>query len=105
MKTTQTFDGVWSFLDCAWLVACGVVSSVWCLTAATQLGATFDEPTYIERGLERWRTGDCKGLMRLGTMPLPIDVATLPLYLAERWRGSPFDPAFELEEMLLRARA
>ena len=67
-----------------------VLSSAWCISAAAQLGATFDEPTYVAAGLDRWRTGRIGGLMRLGTMPLPVDVATLPLYVIERVRGVPF---------------
>ena len=72
-----------------WLLACGALSSAWCLTAGRQLGATFDEPVYITRGLEGWQTGSHHGLLRLGTMPLPADVQTFPLYVAERWRGTP----------------
>ena len=64
--------------DIIWVLAFGIVSSVWCLTASHKLSAAFDEPTYLTQGLERWRTGECKGLMRLGTMPLPVDVETLP---------------------------
>ena len=86
----------WS--DWLWLMVCGIASSVWCVSAAGQLGATFDEPLYIKRGLERWRTGSHSGLMQLGTMPLPVDLATLPLYLYERWQGIPLDPEADLEE-------
>lgn len=91
--------------DVAWLMAWGIVSSVWCVTAAGQLSATFDEPLYIERGLECWRTGSHAGLMQLGTMPLPIDVTTLPLYLWERWRGIPWDAGADLGQLLPVARA
>ncbi len=84
----------------AWFLAWAAFASAWCLTAAPQLGATFDEPAYVEKGLERWRTGDCRGLMKLGTMPLPVDVATLPLYLAERWTGREFDARGDLDELL-----
>lgn len=91
--------------DWLWLLACGLLSSAWCLSAAGQLGASFDEPLYLKRGLERWRTGSYAGLMRLGTMPLPIDVETLPLYLWERARGVPFDPELETYKLLPVARA
>jgi hypothetical protein len=91
--------------DWLWLLAWGVASSVWCVTAAGQLSATFDEPTYLVRGLERWRTGSYAGLMRLGTMPLPVDVETLPLYLWERWRGTPFDLNDDFGLLLPWARA
>ncbi|HJT78353.1 MAG TPA: hypothetical protein VJ739_14210, partial [Gemmataceae bacterium] len=91
--------------DAAWLVVLGLVSSAWCVTAAGRLSATFDEPIYLTRGLERWRTGSHAGLLHLGTMPLPPDVQTLPLYLAERWRGRPFDVETDFERLLPWARA
>ena len=34
-------------LDWFILVSVGLLSSAWCLTAAQQLGPTFDEPLYI----------------------------------------------------------
>jgi hypothetical protein len=88
-----------------WLIVCGTLSSIWCLTAARQIGATFDEPIYILRGLEGWRTGSHHGLLRLGTMPLPGDVQTLPLYLAERIRGTPWDFDADFSTLLAGARA
>src|SRR5947209_1764716 len=91
--------------DAAWFLAWAVVSSAWCVTAASQLSATFDEPTYVQCGLERWRGGSTSGLMRLGTMPLPVDVETLPLYLWERSRGAPLDPIGRLHQLLPWARA
>lgn len=75
--------------DGAWLLCFGLASAVWCLSAAATLGPTFDEPTYIRCGLEHWQTGSYKQLMRLGTMPLAVDVQTLPVHLWERWRGGP----------------
>lgn len=92
-------------LDFFWLPVWLVFAAVWCLSASGQLSATFDEPVYLRHGLERWRTGDCRHLTKLGTMPLPVDVATLPLYLAERWRGFPFDVNDDLDELLPPARA
>jgi hypothetical protein len=91
--------------DWAWLVVFGVASSVWCVAAAGELGATFDEPLYVAKGLEHWRTGSHAGLMKLGTMPLPVDLDTLPLYVWESWRGAPFDVANDLEWILPWARA
>jgi hypothetical protein len=38
-------------------------------------------------------------------MPLPYDLATLPLYLVERWRGVPFDAMADFEHLLPVARA
>jgi hypothetical protein len=74
-----------------WLFVFGVASSLACLTAAHRLGATFDEPVYLEKGLQAWRTGSHHGLIRMGTMPLPADLQTLPLYLTERCIGHPWD--------------
>lgn len=93
------------WMDGIWLAVCILASSAWCVSAASQLSATFDEPLYMARGLECWRTGSHSGLIRLGTMPLPIDVETLPVYLWERWRAAPFDPAADLGQILPVARA
>jgi hypothetical protein len=95
----------WQIVDAAWFLACLVASSVWCLTAGHELGATFDEPLYLARGLEAWRTGSHDGLMRLGTMPLPVDCATLPVYAWELLRGVPFDVAADFDRILPVARA
>jgi hypothetical protein len=83
----------------------GLLSSAWCVTAGWRLGATFDEPVYLEQGLAFWRTGSHHGLMRLGTMPLPPDLQTLPLYLAERWTGRPWDLQADWERLLPWFRA
>jgi hypothetical protein len=91
--------------DLLWLFLFGLASSAWCLTAAARLGATFDEPLYVKAGLTSWRTGSNKLLMRAGTMPLPIDVQTLPVYLWERHRGQPFDPILDLHTVLPVCRA
>lgn len=91
--------------DIVWLALCLGLSSAWCLTAARQLSATFDEPLYLAKGLERWRTGSHSGLMRLGTMPLAIDWDTLPLHLYERWQGAPIDLVGNFDLALLVARA
>jgi hypothetical protein len=92
-------------LDWLWFLAWAVASSAWCVTAAGQLSATFDEPIYVSTGLESWRSGSNAALMRLGTMPLPVDVQTLPLYLWERGHGVRFDPAADLDRLLPWARA
>jgi hypothetical protein len=96
--------GGW-FGDGLWVLVCGIGSSLWCLTAASQLSATFDEPLYVARGLECWRSGSHAGLMQLGTMPLPVDVCTLPLYLWERGTGHVIDPIHEIAQVLPWARA
>ena len=86
--------------DYLWFAAWALASSAWCLTAAARLGPTFDEPLYVQRGLDGWRTFSHQGLLKLGTMPLPIDVQTLPLYLWERWQGTSFDLATDADRML-----
>jgi hypothetical protein len=91
--------------DWLWFLVFGVASSAWCVAAGAELGATFDEPLYVAQGLEHWRTGSHAGLMKLGTMPLPVDLDTLPLYLWERWHGVPLDPVQDLETILPWARA
>jgi len=95
---------VWAW-DWLWFLAWGVASSIVCVTTAWQIGPTFDEPLYVARGLECWRTGSHAGLMRLGTMPLPIDVEMLPLYLWERWHDISFDSERDLDSLLPWARA
>src|SRR5260370_25452400 len=92
------------WLDLIWLSAWGITSSLYCGTAATRLSATFDEPLYLQLGLEHWRTGSTFGLMRVGTMPLPVDVAVMPVYAWERWRGEQFDPVDDLDQILPVAR-
>jgi hypothetical protein len=92
-------------LDWLWFFAWALGSSAVCLSAAARLGPTFDEPVYVAKGLEHWRTGSYDQLMHLGTMPLPVDVETLPLYVWERWRGQPFDPEADLAKVLPVARA
>jgi hypothetical protein len=94
------------FLDALWLLLVGALSSAWCVTASGRLGVTFDEPFYVASGLQCWRTGSYKPLMSKGTMPLPVDAQTLPLYLWERRRGEPFvNPYGELPRLLPVARA
>ncbi len=75
-------------LDWCWFLVCAITSSVWCVSTSSQLSTTFDEPVYLTQGLEGWRKGSHSGLIRLGTMPLPVDVDTLPVFLWERWRVS-----------------
>ena len=94
-----------SCLDVLWLLFFGALSAGWCVTAAQALSATFDEPTYLRLGLEHWRSGSSRALMKLGTMPLAVDLQTLPLFVWEKWRGLPVDPAREIAWVLLWARA
>ena len=37
-----------AIVDGLWLLCFGLASTVWCLTAAAELGATFDEPKFTE---------------------------------------------------------
>lgn len=93
------------YLDVIWVGCCLLLSSIWCISSATQLGATFDEPVYLQEGLHSWRTGRIGELMKLGTMPLPVDVQTFPLYVWEQWRQSPIDLETEFHSALPIARA
>lgn len=98
-------NGRATWRDWLWVCTCAALSSVWLMTAARQLSATFDETIYHKVGLERWRTGSFHTLKRIGTMPLPVDVCTLPLYLAERATGRPIDIDAEMADWLPVARA
>jgi hypothetical protein len=72
------------------LLACLLLAGLWCISASPRLGATFDEPNYLANGLKAWRSGSHSPLLRQGTMPLPVDVFCLPLYLREKTRGVRF---------------
>jgi len=91
--------------DLLWFCAWALVSTTWCVTAAIQLGPTFDEPVHLDLGLRYWRDGNHRDLVAGGgTMPLPVDVFTFPVYVWERWRGAPFDLKTDLESVLPVAR-
>lgn len=77
-------------LDRIWLLACLLLASLWCISASPRLGATFDEPNYVANGLKALRCGSYSLLLRQGTMPLPVDVMCLPLFLWEKTRGVRF---------------
>ena len=77
-------------LDWSWLLACLLLASLWCISASPRLGATFDEPNYVGNGLRAWRSGSYSRLLRQGTMPLPVDVISLPLYISEKMREAPY---------------
>jgi hypothetical protein len=79
------------WIDVLWVLFFGLASSAWILTAAGQIGPTFDEPFYLQGGMHFWRTGSFEPLLNKGTMPLPVAVCTLPLRIYEAWRGSPID--------------
>jgi hypothetical protein len=91
--------------DLPWLIVFGLLSSAYCVLAAAHTGVTCDEPIYLLRGLEGWHHGGSGGLTKIGTMPLPVDVTTLPLYVWELLRGQRFDRLSEIDRMLPVARA
>jgi hypothetical protein len=88
--------------DWLWFLCWAALSSAWCLTVAGEIGATFDEPGDLNNALEFWRTGSHDELLRLGAMPLPMDLTSLPGYLWERTtgesvdfgKGAPYDQLF-----------
>jgi hypothetical protein len=93
------------WLDWFILLSVGLLSSAWCLTAARQLGPTFDEPFYIVEGLDYWRTGDRRDLLLGGVMPLSTHMQTLPLWIVERFTGREWVWARDVGEMLAITRA
>ncbi len=95
-------------LDVLWLALLAAWSAVYCLSAAPRLGLTYDEPFYLDAGVEAWRGwardkhpfGFAHDLLATsGTMPLPPDVATLPIYLMERQAGHPFESQERIERL------
>jgi hypothetical protein len=88
--------------DTLWLAVWAICSSCWCCGAAQELGPTYDEPFYVESGLECWDNLSPKNLLAAGTMPLPVEVETLPLHLAKLVVGA--DPAKNLQTWLPYAR-
>ena len=91
--------------DLPWLIVFGLLSSAYCVLTAAHTGVTCDEPVYLLRGLKGWHLGGSGGLTKIGTMPLPVDVTTLPLYVWEFLRGQRFDQLSEIDRMLPVARA
>ena len=92
-------------LDALVLVSAFAFAALYARGTASRIGPAFDETTYVAEGLAVFRTGSHAGLLKLGTMPLPVDVATLPLALAEKLGGGPFDPRSDLDVLLPLARA
>ncbi len=85
------------------VVLCLAAVQVYCVGRVT--GTTFDEPVYLQCGLKGWRESTHKPLMRLGTMPLPVDLATFPL-VAREWLGHlPWTLQEDFTEVLHVARA
>jgi hypothetical protein len=92
-------------VDLLWLAVFGGLSSVWCLTAAGRLGATFDEPFYLQAGMESWRLRTTKPLIDTGAAPGPMLLDSLPLVLWERWSGKALDPVADHDRILSAGRA
>ncbi len=80
------------------------LTSLWIVGASRQLSATFDEPVYLKCGLDCWANHTHKPLMRLGSMPLPVDVVTFPLHLWFLWSGNTPDWEVDFGWMLAVAR-
>ena len=80
-------------------------TAAWCASAARQLGATFDEPFYLEAGLNAWRRWSFRDLLAAGTMPLAPFLQTLPLYVAEVTSGQPWVISDDIGRMLPVARS
>ncbi len=71
-----------------WCLFWGLASSVWCWTSMFATGATWDEPFYLKAGLDNWHRLNHRELLDVGTMPLPAEVQTLPLFVAEKVFGA-----------------
>jgi hypothetical protein len=87
--------------DLLWFLGWLGLSSCWILATAATIGATFDEPTDIQKGLDFWRHGSHYELLRVGTMPLPNDLEALPAFIYERWTGTPVDLNHDFPHTLL----
>jgi hypothetical protein len=93
-----------SLFNWLWFFAIGLATSAASIVAAGQVGVTFDEPTYLEHGLNFWHTGSHRPLMKLGTMPLPVDVQTFPIAVAEWMRGEWFDHHNDIARIIVWMR-
>ena len=49
------------WVDALWLLALAVGSGAWCLNASVKLGVTYDEPFYLDAGLDAWHGWDHDG--------------------------------------------
>lgn len=91
-------------IDWLCLLSFGLASSVACVVTAREIGATYDEPIYLKCGMQFWRTGSHRELMKLGTMPLPVDLQTMPIGLAEKLRGQQYDLDADFRTLLVWMR-
>ncbi len=46
------------WVDAPWLLLLAAWTAAWCLSAAPRLGVTYDEPFYLDAGLDAWRGWD-----------------------------------------------
>jgi len=89
--------------DVLWFAFWVLASTAWCIAAALTVGVTYDERFYVTYGLGWWR-GELLRVLVAGTMPLSTDVQTLPLFLWETVRGTPFDLKADFFTLLYGAR-
>jgi len=85
-------------------LATALITTLWITGSSRRLSATFDEPVYLRCGLDCWANQTHKPLMRLGTMPLPVDVETFPLHLWHWWHQTTPDWESDFGWMLTVAR-
>ncbi|MCI0704005.1 MAG: hypothetical protein L0241_23345 [Planctomycetia bacterium] len=100
---TPTLERWW--VDLLWLALLAAWSAAWCLTASPRIGATYDEPRYLEVGLEDWREWYCWRSTSEGIMPLPPEMCTIPLRIYEKRTGTLLFTEEEMVTKLHGARA
>ena len=86
----------------AWCLFWGAFSAFLCGTAAHAIGPTYDEQFYVQAGMKNWRDWNHRELLTQGAMPLPAEVQTLPLRVAEVFRSE--DPSEQWLAWLPTAR-
>ena len=59
--------------DLAWLAIVFILSSAWCFTASRRIGATFDEPIYLQAGLDAIGSAIGRGAIRTGEAILALE--------------------------------
>lgn len=97
------------WLDALWLALLAGWSAAWCLTASPEVGVTYDEPFYLDAGLEAWRGWvredgkprrfDHEYAAVHGVVPLPPDLVTIPLFIRERQAGKPFKSEEKIDRL------
>jgi hypothetical protein len=92
------------WFDSIWFLTFALASSAYIVATAATIGPTFDEPIYLKHGMAAWHAASQSPLLTIGTMPLPTNVQTLPLFLWELQNGNAIDPVADLTEVLLWMR-